>query len=85
MARVVVVTKEGRDYSRTVSDWIEDFYRATGRRLEIVDPDKETAFCQAYDVVEYPTILAIDNNGAVLQVWRGPVMPLIDEVNYYLI
>lgn len=84
MSRVVVVTKEGRDYSRTVSDWVEDFYRATGRKLEIVDPDKETLFCEAYDVVEYPTILALSERG-VLCSWKGLPLPTRDDILFYLI
>lgn len=84
MARVVVVTKEERDYSRTVSDWIEDFYRATGHQLEIIDPDKETSFCEAYDIVEYPTVLALNERG-VLAKWKGLPLPTRDDVLYYLI
>lgn len=85
MSRVVVVTKDGYDYSRMVSDWIEDFYRRTGHKIEVIDPDKETGFCEAYDIVEYPTILALDNNNAVLASWRGRQLPLFNEILYYLI
>ncbi len=85
MARVVCVCREGMDYSRSTFDFLEDFYRKTGKQIEVLDPDREDGFCRAYDVVEYPTILALDNNGKVLASWRGKEMPLIDEVNYYLI
>lgn len=85
MARVVCVCRDGMDYSRTVFDWIEDFRRRTGKIIEVIDPDRETGFCESYDIVEYPTILALNDNGAVLASWRGQTMPLFDEVNYYLI
>ena len=85
MARVVCVCRDGMDYSRTVFDWIEDFRRRTGKTIEVIDPDRETGFCESYDIVEYPTILALNDNGAVLASWRGQTMPLFDEVNYYLI
>lgn len=85
MARVVCVCRDGMDYSKTTFEWIEDFYRRTGKKIEVIDPDTNVVFCELYDVVEYPTILALDNNGMVLASWRGREMPLIDEVNYYLI
>ena len=81
--RIVCVTKEGRDYSRTVSDYLEDFYRRTGREIETMDPDQSPAFCEAYDIVEYPTILALDNSGGVAASWKGLPLPLFDEIAYY--
>lgn len=81
--RVVCVYRDNEDYSRTVSDWLEDFYRRTGREIEVIDPDRESDFCLVHDIVEYPSILALDSNGSVKMMWRGKKMPLIDDVNYY--
>ena len=83
--RVVCIYRDNQDYTRTVTDWLEDFRRQTGHEIETMNPDENTEFCEAYDVVEYPTILALDNNGAVLADWRGKMMPLINEVLYYII
>ena len=82
--RVVCVYKDGYDYSRTVSDWMEDLYRRTGHKIETINPDKSPSFCEAYDVVEYPTIMALGPNGEVVSTWKGMPMPLFDEVTYYL-
>ena len=81
--RIVCVYKEGYDYSRTVSDWIEDFYRRTGHRVEVIDPDKSSSFCETYDIVEYPTIMALGPNGEAAIIWKGLPLPLFDEVAYY--
>lgn len=83
--RVVCIYREGQDYSRTVAEWLEAFCRQTGRELEILDPDTNTSFCEAYDVVEYPTILALGESGEVRASWRGRNMPLINEVLYYML
>lgn len=83
--RVVCVFRENQDYSRSVNEWLEDFYRRTGKKIETMDPDQNINFCEAYDVVEYPTILAIGNNGEVHAVWKGRDLPLINEVSYYTI
>lgn len=81
--RVVCVYRDNQDYSRTVFEWLENFRRQTGREIEVMDPDKNVVFCETYDVVEYPMILALDNNGSVISSWKGKELPLIDEVLYY--
>ncbi len=83
--RTICIFREGEDYSRKVNEWLEDFYRQTGRKIETMDPDENTDFCVAYDIVEYPTILALGNDGEVLASWRGQDLPLINEVLYYMI
>ncbi len=85
MARVVCVYRERTDYAQGVEDWLESFFRATGRKIEVLNPDVDISVCETYDVVEYPTILALDDNGSVLASWRGKLLPLIDEANYYAI
>ena len=83
--RVVCVYRDNEDYTRSVTEWLENFRRQTGHGIETMDPDKNTNFCVAYDIVEYPTILALGNNGEVINMWRGRILPLIDEVLYYMI
>lgn len=82
--RVVCVYKDNQDYTRTVDEWLENFYRQTGHRIETLNPEADISFCEAYDIVEYPTIIALDRSGAVLAVWRGRELPLFNEVLYYL-
>ncbi len=84
--RVVVVTKDNMDYTRSVVTFLEDFARQTGRALEVLDPEtlEGITFCQAYDIVEYPTIIALSNSGQVQNLWRGTTLPTISEVSYYV-
>ena len=83
--RIVVVYKDYSDHGREVREYIEDFESRTGLKIEVMDPDsgKNEFFLRAYDVVEYPTILAIKDEGRLLQQWRGKPLPLFDEVAYY--
>ena len=83
--RVVCVWREDEDYSRIVREWMREFERRTGREIESLDPQthEDEGFCQAYDVVEYPTMMALDNKGGVLEMWRGMMLPTFDEVNYW--
>lgn len=84
--KVVVVSKDGTDYARSVSDWLRDFTRQTGKELEALDPDSREGaeFCRVYDVVEYPTLVAFDNTGTMQTMWRGTMLPTISEVSYYV-
>ena len=83
--RVICIYRDNQDYSRSVNEWLENIYRQTGREIETMDPDQNTGFCEAYDIVEYPTVIAVGENGEVRALWRGQNLPLINEVLYYLI
>lgn len=83
--RTFVVYKTESDHARAVSDFLRDFTRQTGRELEVVDPETRegAALCQTYDLVEYPTIVSLDDNGILQNVWKGLPLPTISEVSYY--
>ena len=83
--RVVCVYRDNQDYSRAVSEWLENVRRQTGREIEVLDPDKNVGFCETYDIVEYPTILALGDRGEVRASWRGRELPLFNEIMYYMI
>ncbi len=84
--RVVIIWRDDTDYARTIIDWLRDFEHRTGKVPESLSPDEPEgeSLCRAYDIVEYPTIVALDNDGSLLQMWRGPEMPRIGDVSYYL-
>ncbi len=84
--RVVIIWRDDTDYARTVLDWLHDFEKRVGAMPESLSPDEPEgeSLCRAYDIVEYPTILALDSDGSLLQMWRGIDMPRIGDVSYYL-
>jgi hypothetical protein len=84
--RVVVVTKDNTDYERTVMDYLRDFEYQTGHELETMDPDTPdgVSFCTAYDIIDYPTIIAISNDSVMQMKWRGLPLPTISELSYYV-
>ena len=59
--------------------------RSSGRYRFSPDEPEGESLCRAYDIVEYPTILAMDGQGKMLQMWRGRDLPRIDDVSYYLL
>ncbi|PLS81964.1 hypothetical protein CYG49_00375 [Candidatus Saccharibacteria bacterium] len=83
--KTVVVFKEESDHARPVLDFLRDFERQTGRKLDIINPETRdgAAFCEAHDIVQYPTLVATDDSGMHLQTWAGLPLPTISEVSYY--
>lgn len=84
--RVVVIYKVESDHYREVADYLRDFTRQTGRDIEEIDPDTRSGadFCRTYDIVEYPTMIALDTDGRVQNTWRGRPLPQISQVSYYV-
>ncbi len=84
--KVVVVYKDETDYARTVTDYLRDFKSQTGHELETLDPETPGGiqFCETYDIMGWPTIIATSDDGAVQKIWRGLPLPTILELSYYV-
>lgn len=84
--RVVIVYRRNSDHGREVSEYLHDFSQRTGKFIEEKDPDSldGESFCRAYDIVEYPTVVALSDENIMLNIWRGRPLPQINEVSYYV-
>ncbi len=84
--KVVMVYRDDSDRARAVIDFLRDVKRQTGHDIEVMDPDSAEGadFCRVYDIVEYPTMLALDDDGHLQNTWRGLPLPTISETSYYL-
>jgi len=84
--KAVVVYKDQSDHAREVITWHHDFKAQTGHEIETLDPHtvEGISFCRIYDIVEYPTVIAIAHDGRQQQLWRGRPLPLISDVVYYI-
>lgn len=84
--RVVVIFKERTDYASEVNSYLRDFERQTGHTLEVMDPETRdgVGFCQTYDILEFPTIIALSDDGQMQHMWRGRPLPTISEVSFYV-
>ena len=65
---------------------MRDFERQTGHVLETLDPDTSEGamFCRTYDIVEYPSIVAMSSEGQLQNLWRGRPLPTINDVSFYV-
>ena len=84
--RVAVIYKIESDHAREVLDYLRDFARQTGHAIEEIDPDTSEGahFCRTYDIVEYPTLVALSDSGQLQTMWRGRPLPTISEVSFYV-
>jgi hypothetical protein len=83
--RTVVIYKSDSEYGRAVESFLQDFTRQTGRTLETIDPDTREgdSLCRTYDIVEYPSIIALSDSGQMQNYWKGLPLPTKSEVSYY--
>jgi hypothetical protein len=84
--RVVLVYKQAMDYSRQVDEYLHDFEKQTGHTLQIMDPESPegVSFAKAHDLWEFPSVVALADDGSVLNTWKGLPLPLINELSYYV-
>ena len=83
--RIVMVYREASEHRMAVESFIRDFEIQTGGKIEVINPDTRegNAFCNVYDVVEFPTMLALTVDGSPVAVWRGTSFPTISEASDY--
>jgi hypothetical protein len=83
--KTIVIFRRESEHGRAVEEYMEDFLRRTGRELEVLDPDTPDAasMCRTYDIVEYPSIIALSDDGRLQNSWRGLPLPTISELSYY--
>jgi hypothetical protein len=84
--KVLVLYRPNSEHGRLVEEFIHDFQsRHQDERLEIMNIDSRdgAATASLYDVLQYPAILVLQNDGYLQKSWIGDSMPLIDEVAGY--
>lgn len=83
--RVIVLYRTMSEHRRPVEEFMHEFERLTGKSIETLDPDSREGmdFARTYDIVEYPTMVALSGEGQVQAFWRGLPLPTLSEVSYY--
>lgn len=83
--KAIVVYRSDSEHGTGVEQFLRDFTRQTGRELETIDPDTRDgiSMCRTYDIVAYPTVVALSDDGRVQNIWSGIPLPTINELSYY--
>lgn len=86
LMRVVILYRPKSEQARMVESFIRDFKsRHEADHVEAVDVDSRDGMATAtlYDIMSYPAILALREDGSLLRSWEGEMLPTMDEVAYY--
>lgn len=84
--KVLVLYRPNSDHGRQTEEFIHDFQRRhANERMEILNVDSRegSAMASLYDVVQYPAVLVVQDNGFIQRSWEGDSLPLMDEVASY--
>lgn len=84
--KVVILYRPNSEHGRTVEEFIREFkVRYGDNRLELLDVDSRegSAMANLYGVMQYPTLLALREDGSILKTWEGESLPVMNDVSYY--
>jgi len=84
--KVLILYRPNSEQSRLIEDFVHDYQRRhQSDHLELVNIDSRdgSATATLYDVMEYPAIMVLRNDGNVQKIWQGKSLPMMDEVASY--
>ena len=84
--KVVILYRPNSEHARLIEEFIHDYKgRNADTKLEVVNIDSREGATVAslYDVVQYPAILVVQNDGYAQKIWQGEALPLMNEVIAY--
>ena len=84
--KVVILYRPKSEHGTSIESFVRDFrMRHDVNRLEMLDVDSREGIAMAslYDIMSYPAIMALRDDGSVLHSWQGDSLPLLDELAYY--
>lgn len=86
--RLLILYRPNSEHSARVEDFVHEFQNRydVGRKLELLSLSTRdgAATASLYDVMAYPAVLALADDGSVLNSWEGDTLPVMDEIAGYL-
>ena len=86
--KIVILYKPNSDHGRVVEEYLHEF---AVRNPEVsfnalsVETREGANTATLYDVMQYPSMLALRQDGSVAKSWQGLPLPLMNEVAYFTI
>lgn len=84
--KVIILYRPNSEHARFVEEFVHDFTKVQPtRKVDLMDIDTKegSAMASLYDMMQLPVILALDQEGRLLNSWQGEQLPLMNEVAYY--
>ncbi len=83
--KVLIIYRPDSEHARKTEEYAREISMRHDRAIELVNLNTRegAAMATLYEIMQYPAILALADDGQLLKAWQGPIFPLIDEVVYY--
>jgi hypothetical protein len=86
--KLLVFYRPDSEHARQVEEFLRDLQRQHDidtQHLDILDVDSREGMAMAslYDVVMYPSIVVVADDGSMIRSWAGEQLPLMNEIASY--
>jgi hypothetical protein len=86
--KLIILYRPNSEHATEVETYARDLehtHDEMARRMELVSVDTRegSSMASLYDILNYPALLAVADNGSLLNSWVGQPLPLMDEVAGY--
>lgn len=80
--RIVALYHPSSEWARDVETYARDIERTQGVRMELVSLETRdgAAMASLYDVMRFPAVMVMKEDGQMQQLWQGEQLPLMSEV-----
>ena len=82
--KLLILYRPNSEHESDIESFARDFQRRyeVGRKLELVSLNTRDGASTAslYDIVAYPAVLVLGDDGSLLSLWQGMPLPLMDDV-----
>ena len=86
--KLLILYRPNSEHATEVESYVRDFEHRhnIGGSIELISVNTRdgAATASLYDIMAFPSILALTGDGQMLNVWQGKPLPLMDEVAGYL-
>jgi hypothetical protein len=86
--KLLILYRPNSEHATEIESYVRDFEHKHNIRgnVELISINTRdgAAMASLYDIMSYPSILALTGDGQLLNVWQGKPLPLMDEVAGYL-
>lgn len=86
--KLLILYRPNSEHASEIEAYVRDFQRRfyeAGKKIEMMSMESREGVIKAelYDVLQFPAILALSDDGSVLSSWVGMPLPLMNDVAGY--
>lgn len=80
--KITILYRPSSEQARTVEEFARDFDHQHNAKAELISIDTRegAAIASLYDIMAFPCIMVLRDDGQMVRDWSGGTMPLMNEV-----